>query len=122
MDTQKYTDMAYLNPTGIRWIGALAKDGVWEKFVHRMGLFIPEKVAYDPHVYARKILIAAIWHIGFANDLGCEREMKRCAKSLHTVNKNEGAAWRIWYDAYRFPYEFIELDNFLEYVVRDQVE
>lgn len=121
MNQKKYEDMAYMNPTGRAWLRALYEPTTWASWLHRAsGIGLTE---LPPDRYAADIVVAAIWHFGFAHDLDIPSLGGRI---LRTSYRLRGVAdvkigYEQGYNCYPLPREFVEFDDFLEHEVRPQL-
>lgn len=123
---KKYEDMAYMNERGIAWIKTLNSESLWLKWVSRVERSMQGmKVNGKAEDYARRILIEAIWHLGYAKDTTSARSMARCTRRLRQPrDRGEGADLRgansgaLDLDQQAVPREFTMLDEFLENIVR----
>lgn len=122
----KYEDMAYINERGQAWFQVLLSPPVWNKWVTRVARSTRDvKVFGTPEEYARRILIEAIWHRGYAKNLTDPRAMARCARRLRQPReRGEGhdprgrSVLATDLTAHGMPMEFTILDEFLEKEVR----
>lgn len=123
---KKYEDMAYMNERGITWLKTLGREDIWVKWVSRIERSMQGmKVLGKAEDYAKRILIEAIWHQGYAKDTTSARNMARCTRRLRQPrDRGEGADLRgfnntaLDLDSQAVPREFIILDEFLENIVR----
>lgn len=122
----KYEDMAYTNERGIAWLSTLTRPEIWQLWVTRASNTMNGfRVKGKPEEYAKRIVIEAIWHRGFAKDLTDARSMSRCARRLRQPRdagtgidpKGVNACARDK-GAYGMPQEFNIFDEFLENIVR----
>ena len=97
MDMQKYTDMFYDNQRGREWFSVLLRPDIWSRWVRDIG-----RLSEAP---PKRILIEAIWHLGFARN-----NLEGCTERLHGTRVCERDSG--------VPMEILELDKFLEHVVR----
>ena len=125
MNTKKYKDMAYNNSLGRLWYAILFREDIWNMWVQRV-----KQSERDPKVnktdgYAHRIVIEAVWHIGYAEDTGNALAMSRCARRLRKPpDRGAGVDERGVSRAitsnqiYMMPWEFKIFDEFLENIVR----
>lgn len=127
MKIQKYIDMAYGNPRGIEWLNLLHKPQMWYRWSkkvleHTAPRWIPDRNRPE------KILTAAIWHFGYANDSPSSEVLRRTARRLRRggtpLERGVGAlkgdlrSLNADFNIYGMPREFWLLDNFLEHEIR----
>ena len=130
MKTQKYQDMAYGNSRGLEWLNLLQSEQMWSRWVNKVDGMSGRGWIPDPQ-RAEKILTAAIWHFGYAHDSPNSEELRRTAKRLRKGeweaprDRGSGEAKGGFLSlagpemrAFGMPWEFWELDNFLEHQVR----
>lgn len=131
MEMQKYIDMAYGNPRGLEWLNTIHAEPLWTKW--QTTIFGWVKVNKVPDKYRpKKILIAAIWHFGFAHDSVNSPEVRRTAWRLRRgdLPPERGEGWLkrslppscAEMQTFGMPVEFWELENFLEHSVRPCLE
>lgn len=115
-----------MNERGIAWFKAISNERIWSKWVSRVERSMSgEKVTGSTEDYARRIIIEAIWHMGYAKDTNSARSMARCARRLRRP-RDAGAGvdprgfdnTALDLDSQAVPREFIMLDEFLENIVR----
>lgn len=125
MNTQKYKDMAYNNSLGKRWYDALFREDIWDMWIQYVKQNERAPKVERTKDYAHRIIIEAVWHLGYAEDIGNSIAMSRCARRLRKppergagVDK-KGASWATSdTQVYQIPWEFRILDEFLENIVR----
>lgn len=129
MDYKKYEDMAYSNPRGKKWLAAIHSPEIWPRWVKEVeGRADPRLLKLmDVEDHAERIITEAVWYLGFVKRLNA-REVKRCAWRLRRPpDRGDGVDVeklppRIWSGMlHRIPWEFLWLDDFLEYWVRPLV-
>ena len=126
MDTIKYINMVYNNKVGIKWWNVLQRPDIWTKWCNKVKAH--DKSIKNPEDYARRIVIEALWHFGYAQDYTNIKEMTRCARRLRRppergagdVNSRVYAS-EMDFSTRRLPWELQEFDDFLEYHVRPLV-
>ena len=130
MKIQKYIDMAYGNPRGREWLNITHEEYLWSKWCqevlnHTQSYWVPDLERPE------KILIAAIWHFGFAHNSPMSLELRRTARRLRRSDppergvgapKREFAVGAQDIGVYKMPLEFYLLDNFLEHEVRPRMD
>ena len=122
MDVTKYADMAYLNSSGRKWLKALTRDDIWKLWDKKLKghAFYRGPLPED---YRWRVLIEAIWHLGYACDWKNKSEMVRCA---HRLRREGDRALKLWnlplgptdLRLSSLPWELCALDDFLERHVR----
>ena len=117
--------MAYNNSLGKRWYAILFREDIWNMWAQRV-----KQNERDPKVdktdgYAHRIVIEAIWHLGYAEDTGNALAMSRCARRLRKprdrgagVGKKGVSSTTTGNQVYMMPWEFKIFDEFLENIVR----
>lgn len=129
MDYKKYEDMAYGNPRGKKWLAGIHSPEIWPRWVKEVeGRSDPRLLKLmDLEEHAERIITEAVWYLGFVKRLN-DREVKRCAWRLRRPpdrgdgGEEEKLPPRIWSGMLsRMPWEFLWLDDFLEYWVRPLV-
>lgn len=132
VQVQKYIDMAYGNSIGRRWLRTLHKPDIWAQWRSRVfdrvskfeGSNMRTEIK-DLKTYPDRIVISAIWHLGYARDATPTETMARGARRLRTppdggsgVSMGPAAFTSLDFRTYGMPWEYIALDEFLETVVR----
>ena len=124
MDVTKYADMAYLNSSGRKCLKALTRDDIWKLWDKKLKghAFYRGPLPED---YPWRVLIEAIWHLGYACDWKNKSEMVRCAHRLrHPPEEGAGVVYSgasradLDMKVGHTPWELVEFDAFLEYYVR----
>ena len=126
MNTQKYTNMAYRNPEGRRWLQTLHSPKLWNRW---------KTLLYnDPHTpnefpigaletYAHLIVTEALWYLGVSGRTS-KFPRQNLAEVAQAREKGGGGNFTGVLSAQEttrtspIPWEFVALDNFLEYIVR----
>lgn len=131
MKKQKYRDMAYSNDRGRAWLRLIHSKEIWYKWCKKVSDQFGSKWPPDENRPA-KILTAAIWHFGFANDAMRSRNVRATARRLRRgeappergVGELKGGleVSDVEIRTYSMPMEFWVLENFLEYEVRPSME
>lgn len=131
MKMQKYRDMAYNNNRGKVWLQTIHSNEVWNKWCKKVTDQFGTKWHPDKNRPA-KILTAAIWHFGYANDAVHSKAVRATARRLRSVDlppeRGAGVSKRgfevsdVEILTYSMPLEFWLLDNFLEHEVRPRME
>ena len=121
MNQKKYEDMAYMNPTGRAWLRALYEPSTWASWLRRASGIGLTELPLDR--YAADIVVAAIWHFGFAHDMDV---LSANVQVLRSTYRLRGAAdkkiqYERDYNTHPLPREFAEFDDFLEHEVRPQL-
>lgn len=129
MHTQKYINMAYGNPDGKLWLTTLYSQEFWNKwvtYVSNSPMYKSIPSYYKPEVYAHRILVEAVWCLGYNPR---HQKWQQCARRLRLPPRsgtspverktNRGDRTK---SAYGIPWEFIELDNFLEQYIRPEIQ
>ena len=130
MDYKKYEDMAYGNPRGKKWLEILHSPEIWPRWVKEVEGHADKRLLklMSAEEHATRIITEAVWYLGFVQRLN-DRELKRCALRLRRPpDRGDGVdeeritprIWSGWLN--RIPWEFIWLDDFLEYWVRPLVQ
>lgn len=130
MNYQKYKDMALTNPIGKVWLRTIHKKEVWSRWIAKVAqLGLSQRPLHD---YSDAILIEAIWHLGFAEDMcsGNAGICENCAARLRGTSRREGLGsgddvgsgeGALDKSLFGMPWEFQVLDDFLEHEVRPQI-
>lgn len=131
MKKQKYRDMAYGNNRGRAWLRLIHSKEIWNKWLKAVSDQFGTRWPQDENRPA-KILTAAIWHFGFANDMEHSRAARATARRLRRgdvpPDRGAGESSRAFavkdveIRTYSMPMEFWLLENFLEHEVRPRMD
>lgn len=131
MKMQKYIDMAYGNPRGLEWLNIMHEEFLWTKWCNKVISNTQANWILDSD-RPTKILMAAIWHFGFAHDTPMSEELRKTARRLRKGDdppeRGAGASFTGIapcvrdLSIHKIPLEFYLLDNFLEHEVRPKMD
>jgi hypothetical protein len=132
MRRQKYIDMAYSNPKGQEWLRTLHRTDFWNQWCTLVKNASPKRWYPDisgQRTRAEKIVVAAIWHFGFANDSPRSEAVRRtCGRLRNPPDKGGGVDLygtsqnAMDYRTFGMPREFWWLEEFLEYTIRPHLD